>query len=359
MPKILFIAPHRLNRSPSQRYRFEQYLDFLSLNDWEWELSYLLNEKDDKIFYAPKHFIKKVYLNLKFIAHRFKDIKKAENYDVIFVQREAIFLGLSYFEKKFSKVSKLVFDFDDAIWLPNVSNSNRKFVWLKNPSKVKSIIKYADAVIAGNRYLASFAMRYNNDVTVIPTTIDTDKYSIKDRKKNSERVCIGWTGSLTTLQHFEIIISVLKQLKAKYKDKICIRVIADRKVEHTGLEIDFVKWNAETEVEDLSRIDIGLMPLPDDEWSKGKCGLKALQYMALGVPAVVSPVGVNTEIVEDGINGFIAENEDEWIEKLSLLIENPEIRKKLGTKARQTVEEKYSVDANKHKYLEVLNSLVK
>ncbi len=359
MPKILFIAPHRLNRSPSQRYRFEQYLDFFESNGWKWELSYLLNEEDDKIFYAPGHFWKKVLLNLKFILHRYKDLKKAKYFDVIFVQREALFLGLSYFERKFARKSKLVFDFDDAIWLPNVSQSNRKFVWLKNPSKVKSIIKNAHAVIVGNNYLASFARQFNVNVTVIPTTIDTEKYVVTDEKNDKNKICIGWTGSLTTIKHFEGIIPVLKRLKEKFKDKICVRVVADETIDFNGLEVDFVKWCADTEVEDLRYIDIGLMPLPDDEWARGKCGLKALQYMALGIPAVVSPIGVNTDIVQDGVNGFVAGSDEEWIEKLSILIENFELRKKLGQEARKTVVEKYSVDANKHKYLEVLQKAIK
>ena len=334
-------------------------MDFFESNGWEWELSYLLNEEDDKIFYAHGHFWKKVLLNLNFISHRFKDLKKAKDFDVVFVQREALFLGLSFFERKFAGKSKLVFDFDDAIWLPNVSQSNRKFVWLKNPSKVKSILKYSHAVIAGNNYLADFAKQFNENVTVIPTTIDTDKYSLQEKENATGKICIGWTGSLTTIKHFEGIIPVLKRLKDKFKDKICIKVIADKSIDFGGLEVEFVKWRAETEVDDLRHIDIGLMPLPDNEWARGKCGLKALQYMALGIPAVVSPVGVNTEIVQDGINGFVANNDKEWVEKLSVLIENPKLRKKLGKEARKTVVKKYSVEANKRKYLEVLQNVIK
>ncbi len=355
MPSILFIVPHRPDRSPSQRYRFEQYIPYFEAQGYKCDFAFLLNENDDKIFYARGHFLKKVWLNIKFVIKRLKDVVASGNYDLVFIQREAIFLGTSVFEYLFSRRTKVIFDFDDAIWLPNVSESNKKFLWLKNPSKVKRALKYADYVIAGNKYLADFAGRYNTAVEIIPTTIDTEKYNPALKKKEKEYVCIGWTGSLTTVKHLERIMPVLEKLKKEYGNNLKIKIISDNFVPHDFVE--FVKWNPQTEVEDLADIDIGLMPLPDDEWSKGKCGLKALQYMALEIPAVVSPVGVNTEIVKNGINGFWANSGQEWYDKLKTLAENAGLRTKLGQEARKTVVESYSVNANKDKYIKIFEKV--
>ena len=360
MLSILFIVPHRPNRSPSQRFRIEHFIPIFEEKGYKCDYSYLLNEKDDKIFYSKGKVFQKVFLNLKFIVKRLRDFFIVSKYDIVFVQREAIFLGTSLFEYLYSKRAKLIFDFDDAIWLPNVSLHNRKFLWLKNPSKIKKSLRYADYVIVGNSFLADFAYQYNNNVAIIPTTIDTNKYDYKLKKSNEKYVCIGWTGSLTTIEHLKKNLPVLEKLKKKYGDTLKIKVISNKSLDIGFVDfVEFVKWRFDRELEDLIEIDVGIMPLPNNDWSKGKCGLKALQYMSLGIPTVVSPVGVNTEIIKDGVNGFLAETEKEWFDKLSLLIENKELRQQLGKEARKTVERYYSVEANKEKYFEVFKKVLK
>ena len=356
--KILFVAPLYKDRSPSQRFRFEQYLGFLENNNFQVSISSLITPKTDKVFYSSGNTIIKVLLFVKFIFKRAIDIIKAKKYDIIFVQREAFFTGTTFFERKFSSKSNLIFDFDDSIWLPNVSNANKKFEWLKNYDKTKTIISYADAVIAGNKYLADYARQFNNNVRIIPTTINTDYHINKQRNKDKDKICIGWTGSPTTVQHFELAIPVLEKIKDKYHDLVYFKLIGEENYTNPKINLKGMKWSLETEIDDLSEIDIGIMPLPDDEWAKGKCGFKGLQYMALEIPTIMSPVGVNTEIIQDGVNGFLAKTEQEWIEKISLLIENKDLRLKLGKAGRKTVIEKYSVEANKHKYLEVLHAVL-
>ena len=158
MPRILFVASHRPHRSPSQRFRFEQYLDFLRANGFEYDFSYLISASDDKVFYAPGNTFSKVLIFLTSAFRRMNDVLRAGKYDIIFVQREAFMTGSSFFEKRFSKSrAKLVFDFDDAIWNHDVSEANRKFEWLKDAAKTGKIIGYSDLVIAGNRYLADYA----------------------------------------------------------------------------------------------------------------------------------------------------------------------------------------------------------
>ncbi len=358
MKKILFIVPHRIARSPGQRFRFEQYLTFLEENGFLFTYSFIISEKDDNVFYSKGKLLNKFWILLKSIFTRIKDIRRANDFDLIFIYREALMLGSTFFEKRLKKKHpKIVLDFDDAIWLNDVSDGNKYLAWLKNPSKTARIIKLSDMIFAGNNYLANYAFQFNNNVKTIPTTLNTNvfKPEIKDTKKN--RICIGWTGTSTTLKHFKLLISCLVKIKNKYGDKVYFKIISDVPYITEGIEIINCKWQLKTEVQDLSEIDIGIMPLPDDEWAKGKCGFKGLQYMSLEIPTIMSPVGVNSEIIQDGVNGFLANKEEEWINKLSLLIESPILREQLGKKGRETVVAKYSFDSQKQFYLSYFKEL--
>ena len=356
--KILFIAAHRPQRSPSQRFRFEQYLQVLKQNGFDCKQSYLLNEKDDRLFYSDSGHLNKFWILIKCILIRVFDVINSFNYDIVFVQREAIFLGTSIFERliRFSG-AKLVFDFDDAVWNLDVSESNKRFSFLKNPKKTASIIRFSNLIFAGNFFLKEYAKRYNDNVVIIPTTIDTNEYQLK-KTTNKDRVCIGWSGSETTVVHFNLSIPVLKRVQRKFGDKVYFKTIGIKEYGQEGLKIKNVKWSLETEVKELSEIDIGIMPLPDDAWAKGKCGLKGLQYMALGIPTIMSPVGVNSEIIQDSINGYLASDEEEWFEKISLLIEDFNLRLTIGKESRKTIVENYSVQANEGLYVSLFNSLI-
>jgi glycosyltransferase involved in cell wall biosynthesis len=358
MKKVLIICLHRANRSPGQRFRFEQYLSYLKENGYDCHMSILLNAKEDKAFYSKGNYINKVAIYAKTLLKRTRDWFRMNDYDIIFIFRDALMTGSTFFEKKFAKSkAKLIFDFDDAIWLQNVSEANKKLAFLKNASKTETIIRLCDMVFAGNQYLADYAAPFNNRVVIVPTTIDTEIYTPQSKIGNDEKVCIGWSGSFSTIQHFAIAIPALKRIKDKYGSRVTFRIIGDANYYCKELDTQGMPWKAATEIEDLSQIDIGIMPLPDDEWAKGKCGLKGLQYMALAIPTLMSPVGVNTEIIQNGVNGFLPNTDDEWVDVLSKLIENKECRKKIGDAGRQTVIDRYSVEAWKDKYVEYFSEL--
>jgi glycosyltransferase involved in cell wall biosynthesis len=358
MKKILFIVSHRMNRSPGQRFRFEQYFDHLRQNNYEITFSNIISEKNDKVYYSKGNYFRKFIILLKSLIIRLKDIYRASDYDIIFIYRESIMLGSSFFELMFKRSgTKIVFDFDDAIWLNDVSDGNTDLKWLKKPSKTSKIIKISDLVFAGNKYLADYALKYNKNVKIIPTTIDTSYHKKSNSEKAKNAVCIGWTGTSTTLKHFEHAIPFLIKLRNKYQSRIYFKIIVDFPYKVNELDLTAIEWKLDSEIEELSEFDIGIMPLPDDEWTKGKCGFKGLQYMAMEIPTVMSPVGVNSDIIINGENGFLAFNEEDWIDKLSQLIENPDLRFKLGRKGLQTVIEKYSVESQKNNYLKFLNEL--
>lgn len=358
MPSILFIAPHRKGRSPSQRFRFEQYIPHLEENGYQCTFSPLLDAQDDAVFYQAGHFPQKLQVLFRSMRRRQLDIQNATNFDIIFVQREAFMLGTTYFESRLKKRAKLVFDFDDAIWLPNVSEANRRLAWLKRPQKTRRIIALADLVIAGNAYLADYAQLVNPNVVVIPTTIDTDLYTPRPPHTNDNPICIGWSGSISTIQHFKLAEPFLEIIKKKYGNRVKIKVIGDKNYKNSNLEAESFDWKESEELAHLRSFDIGIMPLPQDEWAKGKCGLKGLQYMAVGVPTVMAPVGVNSEIIHHNEDGFLANTISDWVNILSELIESPELREKIGKAGRNTVESRYSVRSQQDRYLYFLNRLL-
>jgi len=355
--RVLFLAVHAPDRAPGQRFRFEQYIDALRSRGVECDFSWLLDAAGARVLYSPGNVLRKVWLAIRSAGRRLFEIPTLSQYDVIFVQREALFIGGPWVERA-AKASraKLVFDFDDAIWLNDTSAFNRQFRFLKNSSKVPRIIAMADLVIAGNQYLADFAKQRNSNVVIVPTTIDTEAYVPLATPRTAGPVCIGWSGSFSTIVHFKTVLPVLRRLHQKFGDRIRFRVIGDGSYADAELGIQGIPWNADTEVQDLLDIDIGVMPLPDDEWAKGKCGLKGLQYMALGIPTVMSPVGVNGQIIDAGVNGFLPRTEDEWVSTLSLLITDQDLRARIGAAGRQRVEEAYSIRAWREKFCDLLMS---
>jgi glycosyltransferase involved in cell wall biosynthesis len=358
MTKVLILCDHRPRRSPSQRYRFEQYLPYLESKGYDFTWSYLLNAEDDKTFYSQGNSFQKAMILCKTIRIRQKDVARFKKFDIIFTQREASFIGTSYFEKKaFQSGAKVIFDFDDSIWLEDTSPGNKKWAWIKKPAKFFQNLKFAHAVVAGNSYLANKATPYNQNTIVIPTTIDTNIHVPRPELRGKEKVIIGWSGSISTIKHFESLLGVLVRIQDKYKEKVGFKIIGQTGYQNKLLDIESVPWTESSEVDELNTMDIGIMPLPDDQWTQGKCGLKGLSYMACEVATVMSNVGVNSEIIESGINGYLATSEIEWFDILSLLIEDKKLREELGKKGRESVLKHYSVEANKDKYLRLFSEV--
>jgi len=354
MPTLRFQTIHRPDRSPSQRFRYEQYLGYFKQHGYTLEFSYLLNEAQDRVYYSPGQWTAKAGIVMQATVKRMRETMQSAP-DITFVQREAYMLGTSWFERQMAKRSALIFDFDDAIWLADVSRENRGFGWLKSAEKTGEIIAASHSVIAGNSYLADYARQFNPRTSIIPTTIDTDYHRPFPRKKAvNEPICVGWTGSLTTVPYFDAFTPVLTRLKKKFGQRIRFKLIGDDRYQNAELELHGDPWRLDTEIDDINQLDIGIMPLPDDQWTRGKCGFKGLQYMACGIPAVMSAVGVNLEIIEDGQNGYLANTDEEWFEKLSQLVESEELRQRLGQAGRQTVVDRYSVLSQRDIYLAVL-----
>ncbi|MCH2023544.1 MAG: glycosyltransferase family 4 protein [Saprospiraceae bacterium] len=354
MKKILFMGLHRPDRSPSQRYRFEQFQPYLEQHGFIIDYFYIIREQDDIKFYSSGNYFTKMIILFRSIFKLVIKSFSAHKFDLIFVQREAFMLGTVFFERLFSRKTRMIYDFDDSIWLQVVSEGNKSLSFLKDANKTSKLIGMADVVFAGNSFLNNYALKYNSNSKLVPTVVDTDNYSPKTIA-SIDRVCIGWSGSFSTIPYFEQVLTALKKIKEKYGDKIYFKVISDKYYFNEELDIYSVIWSSAIEVEELSEIDIGIMPLPDDEWTKGKCALKALLYMSMGQAAVLSPVGVNEGLIEDGVNGFLARTNEEWVDKLSLLIDNTSLRATMGDKARKMVVDQYSVLAHKDVFVRYIS----
>lgn len=338
MIRVLALAPYPAGRAPGQRYRIEQWAPLLRREGVQVTLSPFLSLRGMEILYEPGHAVAKAKEVLGGHIRRLVQVINAVSADIIFVYREAALLGPAWIELLLARRRPLVFDFDDAIYLTDTSQANAWARRLKPRSKAATICRLARHVTVGNEFLARFARGHARAVTVIPSTIDADVYQIQPRARNRVPV-VGWTGSTTTAPNLVALAPALRRLRRKHEFEL--RVVG-AKVEIEGLAVRCLPWRAETETEDLRTLDVGLMPLANDEWSRGKCGMKALQYMALGIPPVVSPVGANAAIVRDGVNGFHANSEEEWIDRIVLLLEDEALRNSLGQEARKTVEESYS-----------------
>lgn len=361
MPRILFVAAHRPDRSPSQRYRFEQFTEYWKEHGYTYEYAWLLSAKDDRIFYSSGRIVAKAWIFFRTWWRRAQQVKKAKDFDLIFIQREAFMTGSIRFERKLAQSGvPVIYDFDDAVWHMDVSDANRRLSWLKDPSKTSKIIALADVVIAGNDYLADYARQHNRRVEVIPTVIDTEVYVPEIPKPRPDgKVVIGWTGSYQSLMALRAReLPILRDLYAQWGDRIVFRIISDRDLDAPDLPLEHVRWNSATEARDLAPIDIGIMMLPDDEWNRGKCGFKGLQYMGMGKAVVLGRVGVNKTIVQEGHNGLLAGSPEEWQTALGQLIASPDLRARMGEEARRTVEERYSVKAWRDRYLTIFKTLI-
>lgn len=350
--KILFLVPYP-SEGPSNRYRVEQYLPYLRNNGIRYSLRNFWSEPAYKILYKKGYFSKKTFFFIWGTIVRILDILCIFRYDLVFIHRESYPVGGAFFETILTLLKKpFIFDFDDAIFLPASSVSNSFVERFRNTAKIAKIIKRSRHVMAGNSYLADFALRFNKSVCVIPTSIDTENYHPLT-KALAEKVIIGWMGSTTTLSFVYMMEDVFRRLSEKFNN-LEFRVVGG-KFYLPGLNnISSAPWSYEEEKNALAAFDIGIMPMPNNVWTRGKCGFKAILYMSSGIPCVCSEVGMNKEIIVDGINGYLANTEDEWVEKLSLLIVSPQLRDKIGAAGRKTIEDKYSVRVNAPKFIEVL-----
>jgi glycosyltransferase involved in cell wall biosynthesis len=267
---------------------------------------------------------------------------KLKSADCVFIQKKLFSPMELFWLRRFSK--RVVFDFDDAIF--NKDGPASALRQGRQERRFAATVQKSDLIIAGNRYLRDVATSYNQESTLIPTVLDMVRYTEKNPdEKEATDVVLGWIGSRGTLKYLRHISTALEKL-GRQCPGVKLKIVADDFFTLTDMTVIPKTWSSEDEISDLHSFDIGLMPLVDDPWTRGKCGFKLLQCMAVGMPVVCSPVGVNTEIVSDGTEGFWAATQDEWVDRLSWLIRDRSLRREMGKKGREKVEKYFSLEAN-------------
>jgi glycosyltransferase involved in cell wall biosynthesis len=352
---VLVLSPYLYDTAPGQRFRIEQWARALE----EVRFTFVPFESPalKQVWHAQRQYLTKATELARSIRRRVAMIAGLDgSWDAIIIHRELMPVGPAVLERWLAKRGiPILYDFDDAIFLPDVSEANRRFQWLKWPGKTGDICRLSAHVIVGNDYLKQYALRHTGHVTVIPTTIDTQHYTPKASNDITGTPVIGWSGSRTTVKHLRSLEPALRELRRLMEFRLAVIGGDGRGV--SGIEVEHRPWNAEGEVADLHSFDVGIMPLPDDAWTRGKCGLKALQYMAAGIPTVASPVGVNAAFIEDGCNGFLAASQGEWVEKLARLLSDSELRRRFAAEGRRTVEARYSAREQAPRFRDLLRRI--
>lgn len=340
--KVLFVAPYP-HRSADTRYRIEQFRPELQDAGIQSQVRPFMSERFFEIYADSGRVLEKMIEFAAAMTRRLRDVVTAGRFDVVFVHKEAFAFGPPILESLLKRrAGSLVVDLDDAYWThpPQLRQIGKR---LRDPEKTDKLLRLSDHVVAGNPYIAEHARMYNPRVTVIPTVVDTMRYQPRSVPAATSEVTIGWVGRWSSAFYLETLVPVLRAVCARHPH-VRVKLIGAGNREWEGIRLVCRPWRLESEIEDLQTFDIGIMPLADDEYSRYKCGFKMIQYMALGIPAVVSPVGVNCDIIEDGVDGYLAATPEEWFRKLSLLIENPALRARLGRAARRKIERRYSLD---------------
>jgi len=360
--RLLALVPKPVGISPGQRYRLEQWAPHLKAHygiTIDFEPFESLNLSG--IIYKPGRQLEKIgRVSFDFIR-RLGAVTKARRYDGAIVYREASLVGPAFYERLLTWLRiPLFFDFDDAIWLEGQpgASANGLFSRLHFWGKTSTNCRIASAVLVGNAYLAAYAGERNKRVFILPSTIDLARYPVQPEPATDKPFVICWTGSGSTLGHFETARPALERFAAERPT--IVRIICSHPPERpvAGAENVFVPWSEQGEAEAVGACHVGIMPLPDNQYTQGKCGMKALQYMATGRPVVIAPVGMNRDLVQHGENGFLAGTEDEWVDALTRLADSRELRQRMGAAGRRTVEEHYSGQAVAAKFAQAIRATI-
>ena len=343
--KVLALSPIP-EEGAGCRFRVSQYIPYLRNAGFEVTVSPFYSRDYFSIVYRPGNYLRKAIGFLSLTWRRIRELFSIRKYDLVFLYREAIPIGPPLIERWIHRAGiPIVYDFDDAIFLPAVSDANKAFSFLKSSKRASQILRISDQVSVGNEFLASHARQFNSHVTVIPTAVDTNRFAPRGDVLPAEgrTLVVGWIGSPTTFQYLESLRDVLAAVAARHPFTLKVSG-AGRAVDFPGVDVEVVPWSMADEVKLFNTCDIGVYPLSDDDWARGKCGFKAIQCMACGVPVVAAAVGVNREIITHGVDGMLASTRQEWIDHLSRLLIDAALRQRMALAGRRTIQSRYSLD---------------
>jgi L-malate glycosyltransferase len=357
--RILIVCPFPEGQAAGQRLKYEQFFEHWKENGYEIEVSSFMDIRMWDIVYKEGNFLRKVFGTIRGYVRRIKDIFRLKKFDLVYVFMWVTPLGTSLFERIFRFLSiKLIYDLEDNAMMAPSNNLNPVIAILKGRGKIPFLIKEADHVITSSPFLNDFCLPLNKKKSsiFISDAINIEKYLPINTYTNNRTIVIGWTGTFSSKMYLDLLKNVFLELNKRIKFKLLI--IGNFPYDFPGIDLEVIQWTKANEIADLQRIDIGIYPLTQDRWVLGKSGLKALQYMALGLPTIATNVGTNPRIITHMKNGWLVRTEEDWIEALENLSNNPELRAKIGRVARDQITQNYSLEVTKEKYLSILNGLI-
>jgi len=339
--RVLFVIPHP-REGASGRHRVFQYLPWLEQEGITYEVRPFMSPALYRMLYQPGYLSRKITMAAAAMLKRLVDVVRSARADVVVIHREALPLGTPWLERIMARLCpSVIFDFDDAIYLPAIGGRRVTRVLRNAREETIALCHNAASVLAGNRFLARFCESHGAAAVVLPTVVDTAVF--QPAPSPPSRPAIVWVGSHSTERYIDAITEPLRRVCALTRARV--KVVSQSARSRMGaLDVEGAVWRLEDDARYFREATVGIYPLPDDEWSRGKCGLKALLFLASGVPVVASPVGVLQDMVIPGETGFLACTPEEWEQHLSTLLTNDRLRREMGARGRALVEERYSLE---------------
>lgn len=347
MPAVLFLTAYPIEDA-SCRYRVYQFLPYLEREGYRCEVAPFCSPDLFATLHQPGNFALKLSQALNFAAKRLIRLNSISRFDIIVIHREAFPFFAPVVENwVMRRHPRVIFSFDDAIYAGHervVGFSHPRLYRWKHGRGYDEVIRRSTCVIAGNRILAEYARRLNPRISVVPTVVACRKFRFHMPRENPQPITVGWVGSRSTAPYLTLVEPALLRLEQEFPGRVKFRFVGAPGYRPSLASYSSVPFSLAREVDELRSFDIGIMPLPDTEWTRGKCAFKAIQYMAIGVPVVAAPIGMTTDLIQHNVNGLLATSEEEWFRELSRLISNENLRQRLASAARQTIEDSYSLE---------------
>jgi glycosyltransferase involved in cell wall biosynthesis len=359
---MLVLCPYPFGVAAGQRLKFEQYYADWTSDGWSIDVAPFMNDRLWHVAFERGHIAQKVAGTFRGCARRILDVMRVPRYDLVYCFMYVTPIGTSVLEQITRRLAeRLIYDIEDnVLTAPNRVQGDRNPVLRKARSadKAKYLIRTADHVITSSPFLNDACMKINEKkaCTYISSSVDTDRFVPTNRYTNGSVVTVGWTGTFSTRAYLDLLRPVFQELAKRRPFRL--RVIGNFDYELEGVDLEVIRWTLDREVADLQGIDIGVYPLAPEEWATGKSGLKAIQYMAFGIPCVATGIGTAPMIIRDGENGLLVQTEQEWVGALERLIDDPQLRRRLGEQARKDAVERYSTRAVAADYRRVLDSVM-
>ena len=362
--RMLVLCPFPQGVAAGQRLKYEQYLDHWRDKGWEINISSFMDETMWNIVYQRGHTAAKIIGTFRGHMRRLRDLLRIPHYDVVYIFMYVTPLLTSFMERTVLKLAKrVIYDIEDNVHIQQNQSSrinpNPVVKFLKWPGKIRFLIRSSDHVITSSPFLNIDCKRISKTgfCSYVSSSVDTDRFQPNSIYSNKKTITIGWTGTYSSKDYLDLLRNVF--LKLARKVKFNLHVIGNFKYELPGIDLKVTEWSLDKEITDLQSFDIGVYPLPLDDWVHGKSGLKAIQYMALGLPCVATDIGTNPMIIKDGVNGRLVKTEDQWVNALEDLIKYPNLRRRIGQQARIDAVSNYSRHTISNTYDNILNDVMK